>query len=165
MNVLRLLLIAATTVYPNSWMEGPVTTGLFNGANLQRLLSFVGAIAMMFSLYKCGLNLRIAGETILGYFIIGYSMPSSVFLHSYGYTIAANVDSHVLGYPVQVVLGAAFVIGWMYTVGAAVTAIVIGQFKFVVSAVKGLTALVSVSSRKHEGQACKLRNREGVAMN
>lgn len=127
MNVFRLFLIAATTVYPSDWMEGPVTTGLFNGANLQRLFNFIGAIAMMFSLYKVGLNLRVGGETILGYFIVGYSIPSSVFLYSYGYTMAADVNSHVFGYPVQVYLGSAFVIGWMYSVGVVVSAIVIGR--------------------------------------
>jgi amino acid adenylation domain-containing protein len=153
MNVVRILLVGATTVYPNDWMVGPVTTGFFNGANLQRLFNFIGALAMMFSLYKCGLNLRRAGETILGYFIVGYGLPGSVFLKSIGYEMATKVDSSMLGYPIEVLLCAGFVLGWLNSVSMVVSAIVIGQFKFLASMIRS----VHVSSSADGTKACRLR--------
>lgn len=154
MNGFRILLIAATTIYPNGWMEGPVTTGLFNGANLQRLFNFIGAFAMMFSLYKCGLNLRRAGETILGYFIIGYDLPPSVFLNSVAYNIAANVDSSMFGYPLEVLLGAGFVLGWLNTVSVFASAVVIGQFKLFVSAVRSMQSMLAGGEKGPKNTKC-----------
>ena len=75
LTVLRVLIVAAVCIYPQSPLQGPVERRLFNGPNLQRLISFVGGMAMMLALYKCGLSLRRAGETILGYFLLQLSRP------------------------------------------------------------------------------------------
>ena len=42
----------------------------------------IGALVWMFCLYKCGLTFKLAGETILGYFLVGYFIPPNLFVHS-----------------------------------------------------------------------------------
>jgi len=122
------------------------------------LLQPVGALIWMVCLYKCGVVFKLAGETILGYFLIGYFIPPNLFVHSivgrewlakaqgcHFHTTPATVwdspescGSETLGYLIQMFLTFGFVLGWIQIQSPFVQTLAISQFKGMAKAYKAL---------------------------
>jgi len=119
----------------------------------------IGALVWMFCLYKCGLTFKLAGETILGYFLVGYFIPPNLFVHSIvgrnwlGRAQGCDVPSddwvylddwlepcrdNAYGYPIQMFLTIGFVLGWIQIQSPFVQTLMISQFKGLATAYKAI---------------------------
>lgn len=125
---------------------------------VQLLLQPVGAIIWMLCLYKCGVTFKLAGETILGYFLVGYFIPPSLYAHSIvgkewlakaqgcdfaegsAMHVPESCDNEVLGYLIQMFLTNGFVLGWIQIQSPFVQTLAISQFKGLAAAYKALSA-------------------------
>jgi len=110
---------------------------LFNWLNLYRLFEIFGAMGMMLALYKCGAQWKTAGSTIVGYFLMGYSFPASVFYGngsrtSASWTFALSIDDSFFAYSIQMGLSICFVVGWMHTVSVFIAYLTSAQFRVLI---------------------------------
>jgi len=118
--------LSYTNWYTSQWYISSFK--IFNSDSFNHFRNVLNAMAMIPVLYECGLYMPRAGSNILGYFIVGYDLPPRVFEASKLFSLCAFVNDSWVGYPVQMLLGFAHVIGWMLTVGVLVTYCITSQF-------------------------------------
>jgi len=132
--VLRIALLVLFSINWLGYSHWKSNAKFFNIGNVNHLIHLVNAIAMIPVLYECGLSLPRAGSTILGYFIVGYELPTRVFEASQVFSACAAVNNSWIGYPLQTLLGFAYVIGWINTVSVLVAFGITGQFRLAAAA-------------------------------
>jgi len=123
---------------------------------VQLLVEPIGALIWMFCLYQCGVTFKLAGETILGYFIVGNFIPPNMYAASIigrewlplaeGCKLSPDSSgpscehTGAFAYPIQMFLTIGFVLGWIQVQSPFVQAVVISQFKCLAMAHKALKA-------------------------